>query len=214
MTNLLPTSCIELAIDSLSTQGYSIVPDFFDPTTTAALAARAYALKEAQQLSPASTGKQTKLDPSIRGDRTYWLSASSDNQAEQAYLQRMQQLKEALNRDLYLGLDTLECHFALYPVGTFYKKHLDQFKTNHHQQGATRQVSCILYLNKQWQATDGGELRLYLDEQNQENFLDIAPIGGTLVLFLSSRFYHEVLPAKRERLSLTGWFKTRENSAF
>jgi len=37
----------------------------------------------------------------------------------------------------------------------------------------------------------------------------VHPTGGTLVLFLSERFAHEVLPAKRERLSLTGWFKSR-----
>jgi len=29
------------------------------------------------------------------------------------------------------------------------------------------------------------------------------------VIFLSARFAHEVLPAKRERLSIAGWFKSR-----
>jgi hypothetical protein len=33
--------------------------------------------------------------------------------------------------------------------------------------------------------------------------------GGTLVVFLSDRFPHEVLPARRERLSLAGWFRRR-----
>ena len=33
---------------------------------------------------------------------------------------------------------------------------------------------------------------------------------GTLVAFLSSQFEHEVLPATRERCSLTGWFRRRE----
>jgi SM-20-related protein len=34
----------------------------------------------------------------------------------------------------------------------------------------------------------------------------VLPEGGTLVCFLSDRFHHEVLPARRERLSVTGWF--------
>jgi len=29
------------------------------------------------------------------------------------------------------------------------------------------------------------------------------------VCFLSERFEHEVLPAKRERVALTGWFRRR-----
>jgi SM-20-related protein len=37
----------------------------------------------------------------------------------------------------------------------------------------------------------------------------VAPVGGTLVAFLSERFHHEVLPARRERYSLTGWFTRR-----
>jgi SM-20-related protein len=39
--------------------------------------------------------------------------------------------------------------------------------------------------------------------------VDVAPRGGTLVAFLSGTFHHEVLPATRERLSVTGWLKVR-----
>jgi SM-20-related protein len=39
--------------------------------------------------------------------------------------------------------------------------------------------------------------------------LDISPIGGRLVMFLSDTFYHEVLPTSKDRMSLTGWFLTR-----
>jgi SM-20-related protein len=94
---------------------------------------------------------------------------------------------------------------ALYPPGSFYRKHLDQFR------GAThRKVSAILYLNPDWSPADGGELRLYLAPSGEGDHLDIAPLGGTLVTFLSDRFHHEVLPTRRERRSLTGWFRVRE----
>ncbi|HEY8085443.1 MAG TPA: 2OG-Fe(II) oxygenase [Methylophilaceae bacterium] len=39
--------------------------------------------------------------------------------------------------------------------------------------------------------------------------MDISPQGGTLVVFFSDQFWHEVLPAKRDRFSIAGWFKNR-----
>ena len=113
----------------------------------------------------------------------------------------MDGLRQALNRGLYLGLEDFECHFALYPPGAFYQKHLDRFRDDDR-----RTVSAVLYLNDDWQPQDGGELRLYLPDGAER---EVPPLGGSLVLFLSSDFPHEVLPANRERLSLTGWFRRR-----
>lgn len=214
MHNLPAPTLLSSAVDGLAAHGFITLANFLDRQAIDALVKRSQVLQQAGQLTLASTGKQTKLDQSIRGDTTCWLDLNSLDPAEQVYLASMQQLKVALNQGLYLGLESLECHFAHYPVGAFYKKHLDQFKNTPRLQGAPRQVSSILYLNQTWQTGDGGELRIYLDEHDPTRTLDIAPIGGTLVLFMSSRFYHEVLPAKRARLSLTGWFKTRENLVF
>jgi SM-20-related protein len=63
-----------------------------------------------------------------------------------------------------------------------------------------------LYLNLGWSREDGGALRLYLEEPESEPLEEVFPEGGTLVCFLSDRFHHEVLPARRERLAATGWF--------
>lgn len=52
-------------------------------------------------------------------------------------------------------------------------------------------------------------MRLYLADGRE---LDVLPEAGTLVLFLSADLPHEVLPATRERLSLTGWLRRRGNS--
>ena len=35
------------------------------------------------------------------------------------------------------------------------------------------------------------------------------PAGGTLVAFLSDRVEHEVLPARRDRIAVSGWFRRR-----
>ena len=39
-----------------------------------------------------------------------------------------------------------------------------------------------------------------------ETHLDLYPEGGSLAVFMSAGFEHEVLPATRDRLSITGWF--------
>ena len=62
-----------------------------------------------------------------------------------------------------------------------------------------------MYLNEDWTSADGGALRMYDDERVRE----VLPVAGTLVCFLSDRFEHEVLPATRERLAVTGWIRRR-----
>ena len=59
----------------------------------------------------------------------------------------------------------------------------------------------ICYLNPDWKPEEGGQLRMYLEEAQ----LDTLPLAGRLVCFRSDQIEHEVLPATRERLSLTGW---------
>jgi SM-20-related protein len=69
-------------------------------------------------------------------------------------------------------------------------------------------LSVICYLNDQWKTEDRGSLLLYLPDGP----LDILPISGRLVCFRSDQIEHEVQPATRERLSLTGWLLDQEIS--
>jgi SM-20-related protein len=116
-------------------------------------------------------------------------------------MQQLNSLRIFLNRENYLGLNDLELHAAIYPENSFYKKHRDNFKNSNQ-----RIVSVILYLNIDWNSNDGGQLRLYLPKKS----IDIEPIGGRLVVFLSEDFPHEVLTTHQERYSLTGWFRRNE----
>jgi len=67
-------------------------------------------------------------------------------------------------------------------------------------------VSVVLYLNEDWEADWGGELRLFGPENT---YLDVGPIGGRLLMFLTEGREHAVLPTKRDRLGISGWFKAR-----
>jgi len=133
-----------------------------------------------------------------------WLDQDNYSQDFMPYFHALESLRVTLNRELFLGLFDYEAHLALYPPGSYYKKHLDQFRGI-----GLRTVTATFYLNADWQPEHGGQLRLYTDS-TEKHYLDILPVAGTLVTFLSAEYLHEVLPANRERLSITGWFRRRE----
>lgn len=114
----------------------------------------------------------------------------------QTYLNRLDELVSFLNQALFLSLKDVEAHMTVYPAGSFYKRHLDQFKQDDH-----RKLSVICYLNNDWKEEHGGQLRMYLLDRS----LDLLPTAGRLVIFRSDQIEHEVLPATRSRLSITGW---------
>ncbi|SNR96577.1 SM-20-related protein [Methylobacillus rhizosphaerae] len=199
---------IDGIIEAIASQGYAVIPEFFPAEFIAALQQEALSLQEAGKLQRASIGKaeQNQLNTRIRGDLIHWLDHTHPSAIQQEFAISMETLRESLNQHFYLGLFELENHFAIYPPGAVYHKHLDQFRGNEE-----RQISCILYLNDQWQEEDGGQLRLYLDGTEAHPYIDVLPQGGTLVVFLSGKFWHEVLPATRPRTSLTGWFRKRSS---
>ena len=197
-----PTAQIAKVVEQLSQNGYAIIDDFMDAKLVKALALQAQSLP----MKKATTGLNKNTHQEFRGDFIHWIEALEANPAEQTYLALMDELKNAINQAFFLGLFELESHFAVYPAGAGYKKHLDQFIGTE-----DRKITCILYLNEAWKEANAGQLRMYLGREETETFVDVLPQGGRLVVFVSSDFLHEVLPATRERLSITGWFRTRSD---
>jgi SM-20-related protein len=190
-------------VESLARDGCAIVPDFLSCSATRALRGELKTLVGRGELRPGTIGQggDNQLQVSIRNDHIRWINAESASAAMQDCLQQFEQLRRTLNQELLLGLFEFECHLSMYRPGARYARHLDQFRDDDR-----RRVSCVLYLNENWRTADGGELRIYADG----TYRDVLPQGGTLVIFLSQQFEHEVLPAHRERYGLTGWFKLRQ----
>jgi SM-20-related protein len=157
------------------------------------------------RFKPAQIGRgaaKKQLTP-LRGDVISWLDDS--NSTDHAYLVWMEALRSGLNSALFLGLFDYECHYAIYGAGTGYAKHSDVL------QGArNRVVSTVFYLNEDWQSGDGGELRLF-ESNGETSIATVNPNFGTMIIFLSEFFPHEVLMAHNKRRSITGWFRVREN---
>ncbi len=192
-------------VDALEHDGVSVTPGFLTTALTRRLAAQARAAFDAGAFRAAGVGRAAArtFDPAVRGDQVLWLEEPRSH-AQRAYLAQMETLRAAINARLYLGLFDFECHFARYPPGAYYRRHLDRF-----QQDARRTVSCVLYLNERWEAGWGGALRLYDGAHSEAACREVLPEGGTFVCFLSDSVWHEVAPTQRERWSLTGWFRRR-----
>lgn len=185
---------------ALATAGWCVVPDLLTPAQTQALATECRAMHETRQLTPARVGATRTATP-LRGDSTLWFEAGAMSVAQQVFAKRIDALRVALNRELMLGLVECESHYAVYPPGAGYARHLDRLRDSD-----ARVVSAVFYLNEGWQDADGGALRLYLDDGAHR---DIHPHAGSLLLFLSAQFEHEVLAATRDRMSIACWMRQR-----
>lgn len=188
-------------ITALVEQGYAVIEHAFAPEFENHLYTHAKQLQQSQ-LKQAAIGRESdeNINNTVRRDKIKWMDQQQATEA--LWLDKMEQLRIELNRSLYLGLFSYEAHFAQYQIGDFYKKHLDSFKGQ-----ANRILSTVYYLNPVWQAENGGELVIYHPENHQQEITRVQPNCGTLVIFLSEEFPHEVLPAKQARYSIAGWFR-------
>ena len=191
----------QAAADALAVDGWCVLDELLPASATAELARECAALHAARQTSPARVGTG-QAAPALRGDHTRWFEMNAPSAAQRPFVEAIEALRRTLNRSLMLGLAESEAHYAVYPPGARYARHLDQLRGRD-----ARVVSAVYYLNADWAPEDGGALRLYLDDGRSH---DVLPRAGTLALFLSDRFEHEVLPATRERMSIACWMRRRE----
>jgi len=184
---------------------YVVVDNFVDETFRKALLKEQTDLLNQGQFKKAAVGKgdQKQVRAEIRSDEVLWMDPTALSPLQAIFWEKIEELKQVLNRRCFLGLKSFEGHFARYPIGSFYKRHLDQFHAVPH-----RIVTVILYLNDSWTEADGGQLRMYFpQEDGSERVEDVLPLGGRLVVFLSEEIPHEVMPTRKERISITGWLR-------
>ena len=96
--------------------------------------------------------------------------------------------------------------------GSRYVRHTDDAREQ------TRRLTCIFYVNPDWEEADGGQLCLYLGHLGRVSLsgetalrpptiATITPLANRLVLFWSdARVPHEVLPAFKARYAVSVWY--------
>lgn len=155
---------------------------------------------------PANTGSGKNLlrNGAVRGDHIFWLNEKLPgfHQCQNNIFSVLKLLKTNFNQKFYLNIRNLEFHYALYPAGAHYDKHLDQHKGQNQ-----RTITFVHYLNPLWKISDGGRLLIYDPENPEKVLLTVEPLFGRTILFFSDVFQHEVEVSSQKRMSFTGWFR-------
>lgn len=198
----------EQLIEDILRDGYSVVDSLLPDETVTRLRSDLLLKYEDDLFKKAAIGNRTNevIKTEIRGDFILWMDEAQINEGQNIFFTIINDLSAYLNKTCFLGILQKEFHYAVYPVGKFYKRHLDAF-----QNDDCRRLSVVCYLNEDdWLPEHGGELVLYLTGQDGAEYeKTIFPLPGRVVVFESQKIEHEVKPAGRQRLSITGWLKTR-----
>lgn len=197
----------ERAISDILENGYSVIDGFLTDTLVNSLRTDLLKKYDDDCFKKAAIGNRHNetIKTVIRGDFILWMDEHTPNDAQTLFFDRIHDFVGYLNKTCFLGILKQEFHYAMYPEGKFYKRHLDTFENDDR-----RKLSIVCYLNEDdWRPEHGGELVLYLKGQAGEVPITIYPFPGRAVIFESRVLEHEVKPANRERLSITGWLKTR-----
>ncbi len=144
-------------------------------------------------------GYVSTKDKKIRRDKIFWLDKKDNNETELLFFELIDSFVLYLNSTCFTGIKSYEFHYALYEKGAFYKKHIDQFKSDN-----GRAFSMIMYLNEGWVKENGGELKIHQKLEVQI----ISPENQKCVFFKSNELEHEVLVTNVSRMSIAGWLKT------
>lgn len=199
MVSQLSEAVLDVIADALVDKGYILLSDIIPDNVSLALIEKMQAKQNIEFKSAAiGRGSDQQVNTQIRSDKISWLDKQDviDNQ----YLSIMEQLKNGLNRRLFMGLFDYESHYAVYQPGAYYQKHLDALKGSQN-----RILTTVFFLNPNWQAENGGQLVIY--DEDDSVITTVQPELGTLAIFLSERFPHEVLPTLVPRNSIAGWFR-------
>ncbi len=190
---------------ALGERGFFLHDDLLGPRPALAVHRELEAIAAASGLRPAgvSRGAGYRVDGETRGDAIAWLTPEESPPGLAALVAELAALRDALNREAYLGLDRMELQLARYAGGgARYRRHRDAFPGR-----GSRRVTAIYYANPAWRPEDGGALRLHLEDGP----VDVAPILDRLVVFLSERLEHEVRPTFAPRLAVTAWLYGRDH---
>ena len=188
-------------VDSYISDKIGIAENFLSSALALNLKENLLILHSGDQLKSAGTGQNSGLlfNQTVRSDKIFWLDPVHNDIHENAFFKLMDEFVEYLNRNCFAGIKSYEFHYTLYPTGSFYKTHIDQFQHND-----SRQFSMIIYLNDDWKIADGGELCIHFNDHLQL----ISPTNGKSVFFKSNELEHEVLLTNKARMSITGWLKS------
>ncbi|MEZ4951080.1 MAG: 2OG-Fe(II) oxygenase [Saprospiraceae bacterium] len=153
---------LDSLVDSLAENSYAVVDNFLSASEVEILRKHLLENYHSGEFKLAGIGNAANYnkDTTIRGDQIFWLDPETVSEDMQFFFDRINATISYLNRTCFLALQEYEFHFACYQPGSFFKRHLDAFKSDD-----SRKISIVVYLNEDWNEMDGGNIRLYLDDE-------------------------------------------------
>ncbi|KAI4555615.1 hypothetical protein MJG53_019305 [Ovis ammon polii x Ovis aries] len=196
---------LEYIVPCMNKHGICVVDDFLGKETGQQIGDEVRALHDTGKFTDGQLVSQ-KSDSSkdIRGDKITWIEGKEPGcETIGLLMNNMDDLIRHCNGKLgnYKINGRTKAMVACYPGnGTGYVRHVDN------PNGDGRCVTCIYYLNKDWDAkVSGGILRIFPEGKAQ--FADIEPKFDRLLFFWSDRRNpHEVQPAYATRYAITVWY--------
>ncbi|XP_066472893.1 egl nine homolog 1 [Tiliqua scincoides] len=206
MKSLVPQRlALEYIVPCMNKHGICVVDEFLGKELGGQIAQEVRALHHTGRFTDGQLVSQ-KSDSSrdIRGDKITWVEGKEPGcRTIGKLMNSMDDLIRHCNGKLgdYKINGRTKAMVACYPGnGTGYVRHVDN------PNGDGRCVTCIYYLNKDWDAkVSGGILRIFPEGKAQ--FADIEPKFDRLLFFWSDRRNpHEVQPAFATRYAITVWY--------
>lgn len=202
----------EYVVKCLQTYGICVIDGFLGEATGTEI------FKEVKQLQDLGVFRKGQLvhtasasSDAIRGDIITWVDGrgqSSEN------IQFLVSCMDAVVKNCsclmegYTINERTKAMVACYPRNsTGYVRHIDN------PNGDGRCITCIYYLNQNWNGRqDGGLLRIF--PEGKDRVANVEPNFDRLLFFWSDRRNpHEVLPSTRDRYAITVWYYEAEERA-
>jgi SM-20-related protein len=201
MQSPLSSQVVAAIVEQLAVDGIAVVAALLPKGVITALRAEGLKRDAAGRLGAAGMGRGEvrTVREDVLGDRIGWLDERDAVPPERILLAALEALRIAVNRELTLGLWRYEGHYALYPPGARYARHVDRFRDDD-----ARVLSVILYLNKDWRGR-WGALRI----GRRAGPARRASQRWNARAFLAAEF--ERSAAGHAFAACGGWFHTRSN---
>ncbi|XP_040261094.1 egl nine homolog 1 [Bufo bufo] len=202
---LLQKLALEYIIPCMNKHGICVLDDFLGQEIGERIVGEVKALHSTGRFTDGQlVSQKSDSTKNIRGDQITWVEGKESGCKAIGHLMNSM---DDLIRHCGTKLGNFKINgrtkamVACYPgKGTGYVRHVD----NPNADG--RCVTCIYYLNKDWDAkANGGVLRIFPEGKSQ--FADIEPNFDRLLFFWSDRRNpHEVQPAFATRYAITVWY--------
>src|SRR6187402_2042307 len=116
----------ETIADGLAEQGFAVVDNFLSELEVDSILELDDFKNALLQFKKAGIGKQAdkQINEGIRGDYIQWIDRQNCTPPLGLYLKRLDELVQYINQTLFLSLKDYEVHMTVYPVGSFYKRHI------------------------------------------------------------------------------------------